>query len=80
MNTSTAQKHFVVYRYQPTLPSYFDQTEIIEFDHPPTEDEMYAAACNQNNCKESEVEIIDVFKDKKLLHHYLKKNGLGYLI
>lgn len=83
MKTKSKKQKYFLYRYVPSSPSYFDQTDIITLGPGKANndlDEFYNQACTKNSCTEDEIEVIEVFEDKRLLNHFLKKNNDAYLI
>ncbi len=70
----------VLYKYQPDLPYYFDQNDILEVEATANKREIIAEICEKNSCNENEVEILGVFSDKEELFNYCSSHGLRYLI
>jgi hypothetical protein len=77
--TQTAQKK-VLYKYQPDLPYYFDQNDILEVKNSATKKDIIRDICNKNSCNENEVEIMGVFDDNESLNNFCASHGLRYLI
>jgi hypothetical protein len=69
-----------LYKYQPNLPYYFDQNDIIEVNDKASKNDIIQDICNKNSCLESEVEIMGIFEDNDALNSYCTSNGLRYLI
>jgi len=70
----------VLYKYQPDLPYYFDQNDILEVDERASKRDIIQNICNKNSCLESEVEIMGIFEDNDSLSTFCSSNGLRYLI
>ncbi len=74
---------YVLYTYQPSLPYYFEQTDIIEMtlNGKGQIDLNFAIeeACKKNYCSSDEIKIIGVFESKNELEEYLTQHDLRYL-
>jgi hypothetical protein len=69
----------VLYSYEPELPYYFDQKDIIEIESDKNDDEVIQEICRKNSCKENEIKILGVFDNSNDLKEYCTANGLRYL-
>lgn len=79
-----AGTRYVLYIYQPTLPYYFEQTDILEIKTNKKREqidfgEVVELACIKNYCSPEEIKIIDIFENKDELDQYLVQNDLRYL-
>jgi ABC-type ATPase with predicted acetyltransferase domain len=75
---------FVLYSYQPSLPYYFEQTDVLEVKINEKSkkidiNEVIEVACDKNYCTPEEIKIIDVFDSREDLDNYLVEHDLRYL-
>lgn len=75
---------FVLYTYLPSLPYYFEQTDIIEVNKDEKTnridiEQAVEIACKKNYCTPDEIKIINVFESKEELDSYLAQHDLRYL-
>lgn len=75
---------FVLYTYLPSLPYYFEQTDVIEIDKDEKSNHIDLGlavdkACKKNYCTADEIRIIDVFENREDLDSYLAQHDLRYL-
>lgn len=80
MATIQSNQKKVLYKYQPDLPYYFDQNDILEVDGRASKNEILQFICNKNSCNENEVEIMGIFEDNDALNSFCSSHGLRYLI
>lgn len=80
MATIQLNQKKVLYKYQPDLPYYFDQNDILDVDGEATKREIIEDICNKNSCNENEVEIMGIFEDREALQNFCTSHGLRYLI
>ena len=78
-----SSRKYILYKYQPVLPNYFDQVDIIELTDVPPDDidsnYILELACQKNYCTPDEITIIGIFDDKQSLENYLVTHDLRYL-
>jgi len=74
---------FVLYTYLPSLPYYFEQTDVIEIEKDEKNqidmEKAVDLACKKNYCTADEIRIIGAFDTREELERYLAQHDLRYL-
>jgi hypothetical protein len=74
---------YVLYKYQPSLTYYFEQTDILEVKVGEAGnvdlDDVLEAACEKNYCSPEEIKVINIFQSREELDQYLMEHDLRYL-